>query len=148
VVFVTFVAALAMGLALPPCPESPNCVSSQASDSDQQVKPFSYQGHALPTAKQALLKALSSLPRTEIVLEQGNHLKAAAKSRVFGFIDDLDFIFDDQNKLVQVRSASRVGYWDMGVNRRRVAKLSGAFQEALGAHQTGSPGSRDPAASR
>jgi uncharacterized protein (DUF1499 family) len=125
------VALLSMTLLLQDCPDSPNCVSSQASDPKKLVEPFDYSSRDLDSAKNALFKALDSLPRIEIVSQDGNNLKATATSRLLGFVDDLDFIFDDENKLVHVRSASRKGYWDLGVNASRVEKLRKAFQEAL-----------------
>lgn len=127
----SIVAALSLSLVLQDCPQSPNCVSSQASDPKRLVEPFSYKGRDLASAQKALLKALASLPRIEIVSQEGDSLKATATSRLFGFVDDLDFIFDDKNKLIQVRSASRKGYWDFGVNAQRVKKLRQAFQKAL-----------------
>jgi uncharacterized protein (DUF1499 family) len=128
------VALLGMTLVLQDCPDSPNCVSSQASDPQKLVEPFDYQGRKLASAKEALLKALASLPRIEIVSQEGSSLKATATSAVFGFVDELDFIFDDEKKLIHVRSASRTGYWDLGVNASRVEKLRKAFQEALKSH--------------
>ena len=127
----TIVAALSLSLVLQDCPDRPNCVSSQASDPKRLVQPFSYKGRDLASAQKALLKALATLPRIEIVSQEGNGLKASATSQLFGFVDDLDFIFDDENQLIQVRSASRKGYWDFGVNAQRVEKLRQAFQEAL-----------------
>ena len=129
--FIAVAAAMVLSLALPECPDTPNCVSSQAKDPGQLVEPFSYQGRNTEAAKRALKKALGQLPRTEVVSQHDDHLKAIAKSYLFGFVDDLDFIFDDQSKLVHVRSASRVGYWDLGVNARRVKELRKAFQQAL-----------------
>jgi uncharacterized protein (DUF1499 family) len=123
--------ALSLSLLLPDCPGSPNCVSSQASDPKKLVEPFDYKGRDLDSAKKALQKALSSFPRVEIVSQEGNRLKATDTSRWFGFVDDLDFVFDDENKLIHVRSASRKGYWDLGVNAKRVEKLRKAFQKEL-----------------
>ena len=125
------VIALTMTLALPECPDSPNCVSSQASDPNQKVAPFDYQGFSQAAAKAALLAALQSLPHTTVETQDDDHFKAVVKSYLFGFVDDLDFVFDDKKQQIHVRSASRLGYWDLGVNRRRVEKIRRIFQQKL-----------------
>lgn len=118
-------------LGLPECPASPNCVSSHASDPNQKVAPFDYQGFSQATAKAALLAALKSLPRTTLETQEDEHFKAVVQSCLFSFVDDLDFVFDDKKQQIHVRSASRVGYWDLGVNRRRIEKLRKVFERKL-----------------
>jgi uncharacterized protein (DUF1499 family) len=120
-----------MGFILPECPDTPNCVSSQAKDPQKKVKPFSYEGHSQKKAFKSLLAAIKSQKRVEIKARTENHVKATVKSLIFGFIDDLEFIFEPENQLIQVRSASRMGYWDLGVNARRVENLRQAFLQNL-----------------
>ncbi|WP_333877749.1 DUF1499 domain-containing protein [Methylobacter sp.] len=116
---------------LPPCPSSPNCVSSQAAatDADHFITPFKITGN-VEAAWAALKKALLSQSRTVITNETGDTLHAQATSLVFRFVDDIDTILDAEAKLIQIRSASRVGYSDFGVNRKRVELLRSQLQQA------------------
>ncbi|MCB2189039.1 MAG: DUF1499 domain-containing protein [Deltaproteobacteria bacterium] len=132
-------AALALSLNVADCPDSPNCVSSQASAPGHRVEPFSYAGWSREAAQRALLAALATLPRTAVVADQAAQVKATATSALFGFVDDLDFVFDDENHVIQVRSASRTGYWDLGVNARRIEDLREAFQQALAQEKPPAP---------
>jgi uncharacterized protein (DUF1499 family) len=74
---------------------------------------------AWPAARAAVL----SLPRTQIVAESANYLHAECSSAVFGFVDDLELHLRPKSGLIAVRSASRLGYRDFGVNRKRIEKL-------------------------
>jgi len=107
---------------LAPCPSSPNCVSSDAPDGRHQVSPFQL---ALPPdqAWPAVREAVSELPRTRIVTETRDYLHAECRSALFGFVDDLELHLRPGEKLIAVRSASRLGYSDLGVNRGRVETL-------------------------
>ena len=101
---------------LAPCARSPNCVSSQADPSDREhyIAP-------LKASMEAVRKAVQALPRTRIVLAHSNYLYAEFRSKLLGYVDDVEFFFD--GAVVQVRSASRLGRRDFGVNRARVEKL-------------------------
>jgi uncharacterized protein (DUF1499 family) len=112
------------------CPDSPNCVSSQTVKKDHFVDPFSYNG-SYSEAKQALLSIVSSLPRTKIIADNDRYVHVTFSSRIMRFVDDVEFLFDDTNKHIHVRSASRVGYSDMGVNRKRVEDLRKRLDERL-----------------
>jgi uncharacterized protein (DUF1499 family) len=116
--------------ALAPCPESPNCVSSQALDSGHHVAPLSFTGPA-PEAWAVLRSVLQSRPRTTIVQTCETYLHAEARSAVFRFVDDVEFLLMPAQGVIHVRSASRVGYSDLGVNRRRVEAIRSAFQSRL-----------------
>jgi uncharacterized protein (DUF1499 family) len=113
---------------LAPCPDSPNCVSSQADDPDRRVEPLHYTGDA-ESAWRDLGTALTDLPRTRIVTVEQNYLHAEASSQLLGFVDDLELLYDPAESVLQVRSASRVGYYDFGVNRERVEQLRARFQQ-------------------
>jgi uncharacterized protein (DUF1499 family) len=115
-------------LSLAPCPNSPNCVSSLSPESDQEhyVAPFSFSGD--PAAAWDKLKtAVLAEKRVTIVVEQEDYLHAEMRSLLFRFVDDIEFSLDRDAGLIQVRSASRVGYSDFGVNRRRVERIRAAF---------------------
>lgn len=112
------------------CPDSPNCVSSQTIKKDHFVDPFSYKG-SYSEVKQALLSIISSLPRTKIIADNDRYVYVTFTSRLMRFVDDVEFLFDETNKQIHVRSASRVGYSDMGVNRKRVEDLRKRLYERL-----------------
>lgn len=107
---------------LAPCPTTPNCVSSQSSDSQHQIEPFAYLSS--PAKAMAKLKGvIQSLPRTKIIAETDNYLYAEFTSAMMGFVDDVEFYVDEAAKVIHVRSASRLGQSDLGVNRKRVKSL-------------------------
>ncbi len=111
------------------CPSSPNCVSSQASDEGHFIAPFKITGK-IEYAWTALKTALVSQSRTVITNETGDTLHAEATSLVFRFVDDIDAILDADARLIHIRSASRTGYGDFGVNRKRVDTLRSQLQQA------------------
>ena len=112
------------------CPDSPNCVSSQTQMKGHTIEPLSYKG-SLSEAKQALLSVITSLPRTKIIVDNDRYIHVTFTSHLMRFVDDVEFLFDDTNKQIHVRSASRVGYSDMGVNRKRVENLRKLLNDRL-----------------
>lgn len=119
--------AAAPGNGLAPCPSTPNCVSSEARRASQAVAPFRL---AAPPdqAWAAARRAVSDLPRTRIVEEEANRLRAESRSLLFRFVDDLELRLDRAANSIAVRSASRVGRSDLGVNRDRVEELRERLQ--------------------
>ena len=116
--------------ALPPCPSSPNCISTQAIDA-HAIAPIRY--HA--TQEEAMLRlmaVLRAVPRTTIVESGPGAVRAEFRTRIFRFVDDAQFLFDDKAKTIHFRSASRVGHSDLGVNRRRMEEIRKAFEAAAG----------------
>lgn len=107
---------------LAPCPSSPNCVSSQAADAAHHVAPISYSVSA-GEAMAGIKAAIEGLPRTRIVSATENYLHAEFTSAIFRFVDDLECLVDESTQTIHIRSASRTGKWDFGVNRRRVEGL-------------------------
>lgn len=107
---------------LAPCPESPNCVSSLATDPRHAILPFVLD-RSLDAAREELKQAASKLPRVRLVTERDNYLHFEFRSLVFRFVDDVEFHLDEAAKTIHVRSASRVGHSDFGVNRRRVESI-------------------------
>lgn len=114
------------GNQLPPCPDSPNCVSSQAADEEHRVDPIPFESEP-SAARERLLSVVRDMPRTEIVGEAENWIHATFTSAVFRFVDDVLFHLDTDARVIHVRSASRVGYSDLGANRRRVAAIRESF---------------------
>ena len=107
---------------LAPCPASPNCVSSDAADSTHSIAAFAL---AIPfrEAWLAVRGSVESLPRTKIIFETSDYLHAECTSAFFGFVDDLELHLRTAERVIAVRSASRLGYSDLGVNRRRIEGL-------------------------
>ncbi|WP_319423605.1 DUF1499 domain-containing protein [Pleurocapsa sp. FMAR1] len=110
------------------CPSSPNCVVSQDGDEKHAVEPITYKSDRA-TAKETLLKVLSVVPRTEVIEDTDNYIYAESTSRIFKFVDDAEFYFPEDENIIQVRSASRVGESDLGVNRRRIEQIRLAMQD-------------------
>ena len=104
------------------CPASPNCVSSDASDDPHKVLAIKFNvlaNDAWQITKQTVVK----LPRTQIVSETPDYLHAECTSTVFGFVDDLELHLRLSDGIIAIRSASRLGHSDFGVNRERVETL-------------------------
>ncbi len=111
---------------LPPCPDKPNCVSTQSPDPDRAMEPLPFAG-GLKESRDRILEIVRSMKRSEIVEVSEGFLHVRFRSRVFRFVDDVIFFFDETERLVHFRSASRVGTYDFGVNRRRMEDISGRY---------------------
>lgn len=117
-----------MPRALKPCPSSPNCVSSLAEEGEtHRVPPLSWTGDLAP-AKARLRHAVLAAGNAAFVVEEDRYWHLEFRSRIFRFVDDVEFLFVPQAGLIHVRSASRVGHSDLGVNRKRVEKIRSLFQ--------------------
>ncbi len=118
---------------LTPCPDSPNCVSSQADPADEvhYLAPWSFSGEG-EAALGSLADIIAGTERTCIVVREGSYLRAEYTSALWRFVDDVEILVDEQASLVHFRSASRVGYSDMGANRERLEALGAAFRERTG----------------
>ena len=115
---------------LAPCPGTPNCVSSEAGEGEAAIEPIALNGPARPGWER--LTALVREMGGRVIQEDPGYLWASFQTPLFRFIDDLELRLDERNGVVQVRSASRVGYSDRGVNRRRVEELRQRFEAAGG----------------
>ncbi len=104
------------------CPDRPNCVSSDAKDPQNTVAPMILIGDAA-TGWASIQAVLGRLPRSTFVKTTDRYLHVTFKSRLFNFVDDLELKLNPQSGVIAIRSASRVGYFDLGVNRRRVESL-------------------------
>jgi uncharacterized protein (DUF1499 family) len=106
---------------LAPCKRSPNCVSSQAEPSDLE--------HYIPPIRGSMAAArdaVRAMPRSTIVEERGDYLYAEFRTRLLRYVDDVELFFDGQ--VIHVRSCSRLGRRDFGVNRKRVEALRALVQ--------------------
>jgi uncharacterized protein (DUF1499 family) len=125
---------------LPPCPSSPNCVSSGDPDPSRRVDPIPFRG-TTAEARESLETVVRSLPRAVVVDASPTGIRAEFRSRL-GFVDDVEFRIDEAAGVIHVRSASRKGYWDLGVNRRRVETIREAFGSVMEQRRGGGPGNR------
>jgi uncharacterized protein (DUF1499 family) len=109
---------------LAPCPNKPNCVSSQAEVSDKRhyIEALRYLDEP-EQARQRLDRAIASIRHARVVARESDYWRVEFTSALWRFVDDTEFLFDDQAKRIDIRSASRVGYGDFGVNRRRMEEI-------------------------
>ena len=113
---------------LSPCPGTPNCVSSQEKNSQHRIQPIIFEG-SLELAKERLYRVINSMRGTRIITQEDVYWHVEFTTQLLRFIDDVEFYFDESQSLIHVRSASRQGYWDLGVNRRRVETIRSRFEE-------------------
>jgi len=106
------------------CRATPNCVSSQADPADAEhfIRPIAFEGGTLE-AMAAVRKAVEGMPRATVVRHDAGYLYAEFRSRLLGYVDDVEFVHDPAAGVIHVRSASRLGRRDLGVNRERVEAL-------------------------
>ena len=111
---------------LHPCPKSPNCVSTQAIDEKQKMEPINYSGD-IEDAKAKIIDLINSLKRSKIITNEENYIHIEFRTATFRFVDDVEFLFDDKEKVIHFRSRARMGYSDMGVNRKRMEEITKVF---------------------
>jgi uncharacterized protein (DUF1499 family) len=114
---------------LAPCKRTPNCVSSQADPKDEEhyIAPIGVKGNAIDQVR----KAVESMPRASVVRAEPGYLYAEFRSKLMGFVDDVEFLHDPAKGVVHVRSASRLGRRDFGVNRDRVESLRALIERRV-----------------
>ena len=105
---------------LAPCKRTPNCVSSQAVPQDQEhyIAPLAFRG-----TMRELRAAVESMPRATVITADSRYLYAEFRTQLMRYVDDVELYYDERAGLVHVRSASRLGRRDFGVNRKRVEEL-------------------------
>ena len=112
---------------LAPLPASPNAVSSQTDSNDRRVAPLPFKGD-LQQTRTSLLQAIGSYPGTkEIIADTPTYIHCVFRTAHLGFKDDVEFHLDAEEKLIHFRSASRVGYSDLGMNRKRYHTLASLY---------------------
>ena len=112
---------------LAPCPNKPNCVNSAATDPRHAIAPLAFTGNP-DAAMQTLHDIVVGMGRARLMTREADYLYAEVVSKMLGFVDDVEFALNRQTKLIQVRSASRLGYSDLGVNRKRLEAIRTAFE--------------------
>ena len=111
------------------CPKKPNCVNSQASDQAHFIEPIEFNGTP-QKAQQRMLQILKTFQQAKIIVVQDNYVRVEFTSKVFQFIDDVEFIISSsntENSTIDFRSASRIGYSDLGANRKRMEQIRNKF---------------------
>jgi uncharacterized protein (DUF1499 family) len=114
---------------LAPCPNSPNCVSTQSQDPRHRIDPISYTTSPAE-AKAALLRIIRSMERTTIVADDPTYIHAEFRTKGLGYVDDVEFYLDREARVIHFRSSSRLPYWDWGVNRQRMEEIRAAYEAA------------------
>jgi uncharacterized protein (DUF1499 family) len=112
---------------LSPCPRRPNCISSEDDPGPSRIEPLTFTGTP-ETAWVCLKRAIQGTGGT-IEREGSDYIWAIYKTRLFRFVDDIEFRMEVKDEVIHVRSASRVGYSDFGVNRKRVGALRQRFSQ-------------------
>ena len=119
---------LQTGGKLSPCPSMPNCVcSSHEGDKAHYLPPIPFKG-SIDTARQRLKEVLKSQKNFKIVEEKAFYLRVEVTSSFFKFVDDLEFVLNADEKKIHFRSASRLGYSDLGANRKRINMVLQLFE--------------------
>ena len=113
---------------LAPCPNSPNCVSTQSDDPRHQIAPLPYTMSA-DNAKAQLLDIIRSMPRTTIITDAPTYIHAEFRTTGIGYVDDVEFYLDEASKVIHFRSSARLPYYDWEVNRDRMEEIRAAFEE-------------------
>ena len=105
---------------LAPCKPSPNCVCSQADPADREhyVAPIAFRG-----SMASLRRAVESMERATVIKAERDYLYAEYRTRLLRYVDDVELYYEERQGVVHVRSASRLGRRDFGVNRKRVEAL-------------------------
>lgn len=103
-------------------PNKPNAVSSETEEKDKRIEALEFKGN-LVDSKSQVIKAIESYGNAKIIKNETNYIYVVFTNGIIKYHDDVEFYFDESKKLIQIRSASRIGYSDMGLNRERYNKL-------------------------
>ena len=117
--------------ALEPCPRTPNCVSTQATDPAKWMEPIPFRGD-LTASRERLLELLEDLPRVRVEQALDTYIHVVFTTPILRFKDDVVFAFDSEAGVIHFRSASRVGRSDWGANRKRMIELTRLYEEHEG----------------
>ncbi|MDZ7832685.1 MAG: DUF1499 domain-containing protein [Desulfobacterales bacterium] len=110
-----------------PCPDSPNCVSSMAEGARHAIEPIAYEGRR-EAAKKAMRTVIQSMKRSRLIADSENYIHAEFRSLIFRFVDDVELFFPEDANVIHMKSASRTGYSDLGVNRKRLEEIRRRFK--------------------
>jgi len=109
-----------------PCPNSPNCVSTQSGDESQKIEPIPIRGDAAATLD-SIEEVIATMANSKVISRTDSYLYVEFRSSLWNFVDDLEFFVNAEDGVIDARSAARIGYGDGGVNRARYQKIARAF---------------------
>ncbi len=111
-----------------PCPKRHYCVSTQSNKENEvnYIEPIKYTT-SMEEAKKKLMNIINSLKRTKLLKQEGNYLHYLFTTVLFRFKDDVEFLFDDNEKIIHFRSQSRIGGYDWNTNRKRMENIRKMF---------------------
>jgi uncharacterized protein (DUF1499 family) len=107
------------------CPDTPNCVNSQIKSTEHYIKPIHFEGN-IKAFDRRLKEALKKTKNPKVISSRENYYRIEFTSSLFRFVDDVELYISNptlEELIIHVRSASRIGHSDLGVNRDRVEKL-------------------------
>ncbi len=114
---------------LSPCPASPNCINTEyAEDSEHYIAAIAYQNKSTDDIIQ-LLQQTIAVSGGRITMHKGHYIAATYTTRLFRYVDDVEFRIDPQQQLIHIRSASRQGHSDLGANRKRAQSIKQVFAQ-------------------
>ncbi|MDE0737313.1 MAG: DUF1499 domain-containing protein [Pirellulaceae bacterium] len=109
------------------CPARPNCVCSQSTAVRHAIDPLVVPG-GMVNPMGHLLEIVQQLPRVRLLSQEEHYLHLEVRTSWFRFVDDVEFYWDQEASCIHVRSASRIGYSDLGTNRRRIERIRRLFE--------------------
>jgi uncharacterized protein (DUF1499 family) len=115
---------------LRPCPASPNCVSTESSDPGHRLDPIPFSGSP-EAARERLRAVIATIPRAAVTVDEPGRLAVSFRSRVFGFVDEAEFVIDGEKRVILFRSGARTGWYDFGVNRSRMKRIALDFANGI-----------------
>lgn len=113
------------------CPDSPNCVSTTATDEEHAIEPISFSG-PVEEAREKILAVVKMMERTTVITVEESYIHVEYRTKIMRYVDDVEFLIDDGTEgtmIIHFRSASRVGYSDLGVNRARMEEFRRLFNQ-------------------
>ncbi|HIA18672.1 MAG TPA: DUF1499 domain-containing protein [Planctomycetaceae bacterium] len=113
---------------LAPCPSRPNCVCSHATLPRHAIDPLPVP-ESLEDPFEQLVQLMRDWPRAQLVTQTANYLHMEVRTALFRFVDDVEFYWNADESLIHIRSASRLGYSDLGTNRHRLERIRHQFQQ-------------------
>lgn len=111
------------------CPNQPNCACSEYRRTIAFVPPIEFEGEPVK-AWEMMQTLIDRMPRSKVIDRRDGYLHIEVSSPIYRFVDDVELRLDRANRLIHVRSAARIGYSDLGVNRRRVETIRELFKKA------------------
>ena len=109
------------------CPNSPNCVCSYDTDQEHGIEPIKFSGEA-KAAIASLKQIIDSTPLTAVIESKDDYIYAEFTTKLMGYVDDVEFYTPANTNVIQVRSASRLGKSDLGLNRKRIEEIRAQFK--------------------